>query len=365
MVFSNCSNTTQEVKVLQETKPSSVNEFELLISLVEKAGLTMNNPEAPFIVDALDVFYNKSNYLVIDIRDSLLYIDGHIDGAKNIKFSKLLNFMETSAKPEGYEKVVLACNNGQQSAFATTALRMAGYGNTYSLRWGMSSWSKNLAATQWGQKISDKYTSALVTEQYSKARSENKPTINTGKKESIQILKKRVSTVIEKGFKPYKITIDSVMQNPDHYYIINYWPDTIYKQGHLPGAHQYLPRNSLTSTTDLYTLPTNKEIVVYCYTGQFSSAIAAYLNILGYKCKSIVFGANGFMYNRLGSYGEQWPRFNLAEDALNLPLIKGNKPSLADSLINSEKNTDNSVVSTPVLPPPPSGNKKKRVQGGC
>jgi len=36
-----------------------------------------------------------------------------------------------------------------------------------------------------------------------------------------------------------------------------------------------------------------KEIVTYCYTGQTSSMVTAWLNVLGYNGKSMLWGLNG------------------------------------------------------------------------
>ena len=46
---------------------------------------------------------------------------------------------------------------------------------------------------------------------------------------------------------------------------------------------------------------TDKPIVVYCYTGQTSGFVTAYLNVLGYDVKSLLFGTNGMIYNSMVS----------------------------------------------------------------
>lgn len=45
----------------------------------------------------------------------------------------------------------------------------------------------------------------------------------------------------------------------------------------------------------LSTLPTNQTIVPFCFTGQHSAFVTAYLNIIGYDAKSLLYGANSFM----------------------------------------------------------------------
>ena len=65
--------------------------------------------------------------------------------------------------------------------------------------------------------------------------------------------------------------------------------------GHIEGAIQYTPSVDLAVDEALKTLPTDKTVVVYCYTGQNSARIAAYLRLLGYDAKSLKFGANGMI----------------------------------------------------------------------
>ncbi len=57
-------------------------------------------------------------------------------------------------------------------------------------------------------------------------------------------------------------------------------------------------------SADLKTLPTDKTIVVYCYTGQTSANLAAYLRVLGYDAKSLKFGTNTMIYNTMP--GTKW-----------------------------------------------------------
>ncbi len=54
---------------------------------------------------------------------------------------------------------------------------------------------------------------------------------------------------------------------------------------------------------DLKTLPTDKTIVVYCYTGQTSANMAAYLQVLGYDAKSLLFGASGMFLDLISIDG--------------------------------------------------------------
>jgi rhodanese-related sulfurtransferase len=71
--------------------------------------------------------------------------------------------------------------------------------------------------------------------------------------------------------------------------------------GHIEGAIQYTPKADIASSTFLNTLPTDKTVVVYCYSGQTSANMAAYLRVLGYDAVSLLFGANGMIHDEMTS----------------------------------------------------------------
>ncbi|MFN8206037.1 MAG: rhodanese-like domain-containing protein [Bacteroidales bacterium] len=71
----------------------------------------------------------------------------------------------------------------------------------------------------------------------------------------------------------------------------------------MPGAVQYTPKESMKLTASLKTLPADKPIAVYCYTGMTSAYLVAYLRLLGYDAKSILYGANGMIYDQVVAKG--------------------------------------------------------------
>ena len=96
-----------------------------------------------------------------------------------------------------------------------------------------------------------------------------------------------------------KTSAATVFGNLDGYYIVNYWSATDYSWNHIPGAIQYTPKAAMKFDADLKTLPTDETVVVYCYTGQTSAHMAAYLKVLGYEAKSLVYGVNGMSYTNM------------------------------------------------------------------
>ena len=89
-----------------------------------------------------------------------------------------------------------------------------------------------------------------------------------------------------------------------------------YAKGHIPQAVQYDPNGSLSSTTDLLTIPTDKRVLVYGPTGQETAYVVAYLNVLGYNAGNLAYGANSFMHKTLKE--NNWEAFTKKEVNIEL-----------------------------------------------
>ncbi|MCK5168329.1 MAG: hypothetical protein KAQ75_00510, partial [Bacteroidales bacterium] len=85
------------------------------------------------------------------------------------------------------------------------------------------------------------------------------------------------------------------------YFINNYWGATdVATYGNISGAYRI---NPLTLAGEEYIyLDPSKDVVTYCWTGQTSSVITAYLYILGYNSHSLKNGSNSMIYDDLTSH---------------------------------------------------------------
>ena len=86
-------------------------------------------------------------------------------------------------------------------------------------------------------------------------------------------------------------------------YIISVRSKEHYDLGHIPGA-VWMDAKTLFTTDNLATLPTDKQIVVYCYTGQTASQVASALNMLGYDAYNLLFGFGA--WNMDANAGSKW-----------------------------------------------------------
>ncbi len=323
---------------------------------MEQSGNFINQKRIPTLVSAEKVKANLKKYLVIDVRRHNDYVAGHIDGAVNVAPADLISYMKKNVAAGTYDKIVTVCYAGHRAAFSAMMLQMLGYSNVYSMKWGMSSWDINTAKNKWLKRISDKYASKLEIKDNPKLPKTKLPEIKTGETLGYDILEARADTVLKRL--KFEIGVDKVMENPDDYYIINYWPEYNYQKGHLPGAVQYTPKQSLIPEADLLTLPTDKKIVVYCYTGQHASFVAAYLQVLGYDAYALTYGANSFMHSKLT--GLKIGHAFTKADIMNYPMVQGELPSIKKAgQANDTEQEDNTPV--PVIKKKP----KKEEEGGC
>lgn len=290
------------VSCSEDSTEPSINESEVLVQYLEANGDYVNT-YLPALITATDLYTlnQTGKAYIIDLRAAADYANGHIKNAVNVALADVLTHVKTIDMTK-YDKVALVCYTGQTAGFATALLRFLGYDKVFDLKFGMCSWHADFA-TKWKTTVANgnAYASQFVnTAAPAKPAKGEMPVLTTGKKEGKEILEARVDALLKEGFGPAGITAQTLFQGLNNYYIANYWTEAQYLDpGHVPGAYQYTPKVGFKFAEDLKTLPTNKTIVVYCHTGTQSSMLAAFLRLLGYDAKSLLFGANSMIYDKM------------------------------------------------------------------
>jgi rhodanese-related sulfurtransferase len=284
-----------------EDDDPAVNEAKELIEYLESTGGTVVNT-FPVMKKATDVntgVITSADQYIIDIRSTETFDAGHIEGAVNVAANDVLAHYEAN-NLQDYETVAIVCYSGQTAGWVNGLLKTMGYTNTKDMKWGMCGWNETTSGSWTSENnVNNSKATDLVITATTKREEGNFPKLNTGETDGENILRARVEAVFAEGFAEAKVSNATVFAATDDYYIVNYWSEEHYDWGHIPGAIQYAPKASLTSDTFLKTLPTDKTIAVYCYTGQTSAHVAAYLRVLGYDAKSILFGMNGMSYDAM------------------------------------------------------------------
>ncbi len=301
--------------------PAAANEAELLVQELEGAnGDYLNN--APAIVSAVDVYADVTGakkFYLIDVRGAADYALGHVDGAHNVPIADVLTHMN-SVNAADYDKIVVICYSGQSAAWTTAVLRLSGYTNAFSMKYGMSSWHTDFDRISAKVK-SDRIGDFITTASPAKPALGNLPTLNTGLTSGTEILSNRIAAIHAEGFGGSAIDAVTLFSTPDQYYIVNYWSEGDYLNlGHIPASYQYTPKADLKTSSFLKSLPTDKTIVVYCYTGQTSANVAFILRVMGYDAKTLSYGTSGMIWQRMKDNNKT--AFDATIDCKDFPFVK-------------------------------------------
>lgn len=303
--LSSCNNIkkpNQEEPKVQTIDPAELidEESNSMLAYLNELGDYVNSRKFPSLIKASSVYEKLGEkQLIIDIRERGLFVKGHITKAVNIDFKDIPEYFESTIVPFEYDKIIIVSASGQTSSYTTCILRLMGYGNVYSMRWGMSGWNNDFASENWYKEVGSEHQDKLETILNEKALQQKLPKLNTGKSTGEEILLARVSQLFSEGLDTAHITADKVITASSNYYIMNYIRKDKYDAGHIPGAIRYKPQGTLGIVAQMSTIPKEKELVVYCGTGHNSGFVTAYLRLFGYNAKTLMFGNNSFMHNKM------------------------------------------------------------------
>ena len=280
-------------------------DYEILTNYMMDNNLDLPNILDAWIASAASVVNEADGTVpdryVIDIRSATDFAAGHIKGAVN---STLADIVAT-AENAGGKQILVVCYTGQTAAHGVVALRLSGYANAQTLAWGMAGWNNAFAGKWLSNSGVDNGAKAIGNANWTfpasvAADSEyGDAVISSTETEGASMLKARVTDLVNGGFNG--VTAADVLATPTNYFINNYWAqEDTEKYGHIAGAHRI---NVLTlAGGEINKLDPDKTVVTYCWTGQTSSMVTAYLKVLGFDAKSLMFGANTMIYPNLESH---------------------------------------------------------------
>ncbi len=302
MLFTSCKKENEE----------TFNAQEVLADYLVEQNLDINTIIGGFVLAPADES-EVSNFYIIDIRSASDYETGRIAGSHRVDFANLLTEAALADKP-----ILVVCKTGQTATYAVALLRLSGYADAKALKWGMSAWNSNFDV--WTSSISNIAeghnnwtTSAAPTN-----LTYSSPEFTSNSTDPAEILRQRVAAVFAEGFKT--ATADDVLNTPANYFINNYFSEADYLgYGHINGAYRINPL--LVGEGQVNFLDPSKKIATYCYTGQTSAAITAYLRVLGYDAVSVTFGMNR-LYNSNTAWATSPNRWN-ATMARSFPYVTG------------------------------------------
>ena len=82
----------------------------------------------------------KEGYQLIDVRTPVEFMEGHIDGAKNINI-KSIEFLDKINSLSKEDTLLIYCRSGRRSAKASNLMDSLGFKKIYDLRGGYLNWT--------------------------------------------------------------------------------------------------------------------------------------------------------------------------------------------------------------------------------
>lgn len=201
------------------------------------------------------------DFFLLSARKADDYAEAHIEGAVNIPYGK--SFIDGIANVPKDKPVVVYCYSGQTAGQATAAMRLMGY-NAVSLNGGMGTGAN--APIGWMNKgytvVSSSAVYNGVVDYFA-----NKPD------HSYLIAE---ADIIAKVAAEEDIFVLDIRQAKD------------YEAGHLKGAVNAPWGPAIAES--LNKIPQDKEVFIYCYSGQTAGQAVMGLNLAGINARSVKYG---------------------------------------------------------------------------
>jgi len=291
MVVSACTPATNE-----STTSGGSEEPNVVVTATNEYFATM--PEDIYKIDQVP-FVEKVKageaMTILDIRSADAYAQGHIKGAINMPWGP--NFAENLNKIPTDKPVMLYCVTGQTAGQTVVLLNLAGF----------DAKSVNLG---WNLGIGKVDGLAEVTETTANLFDDSVNTaIDPDIEEAIVAYYVGLKDVADTKFANYKITEEDAKAALDAkdetVTFLDVRKVEDYDKGHIEGAANIPFGKGME--TQFSSLPTDKTIIVYCYTGQTAGQTVAGLRLLGYDAVSLNSGAGTAATGTTGWVNKGYP----------------------------------------------------------
>jgi rhodanese-related sulfurtransferase len=232
--------------------------------------------------------------LVLSVRSREHYDLGHVPGAYNIPWRGIADPQNLSKLPND-RQIVVYCYTGHTGQVAATILNVLGYDVT-NLKFGMMGWTDdaevlatNAFVAAAGYPVSTNANE--LTETY------DLPTLSTGEADALGIAQARAQAILAE-WKPV-IAAEALFENlndgdaSNDPFVLSVRSAEHYSAGHIAGAYN-IPWREVATSDSLAHLPTDTQIVDYCYTGHTGQVAATVLGLLGYDVTNLKFGMMGW-----------------------------------------------------------------------
>ncbi len=322
----------------EDVSGQRTDEFNVIINaaIADQAPFGVFLKEPSDLYEALFVTHSSSDDpLVLDIRSSEEYYNGHIPGAINIYWrdiakKKSLDYLNSElakhAEAGKKNQIVVYHNTQHEQGWVATFLNMMDYDKDNMVEvisWGLAAWTQDETVapgrwkecTEWASDGTGISPPGCSRNNYSPIDKVRHPRVagkgwpileNTSSPDPHEIIRAAGDRWFsDKDFNPGITAIELhallndddptndpyILSNRD---IFSFRFFDSYNRGHIPGAHPVsLGKEGLMINNSDF-LPTDRPIVVYCWLGVSQQYMAAVLNMLGYRAMSLDWGISSW-----------------------------------------------------------------------
>lgn len=250
--------------------------------------------EADALYENLNDSDATNDPLIVSVRKPEDYAKGHIPGAVNIFWKNIATPESLAALPKD-KPIVVYCYTGHTGQIAATVLRLLGY-DTTNLKYGMMGWTDDDAvlATPRFEGAAGYPTETTLNPLPAAGAL---PELKTGLTAVEEIVAARANEFLA-TWTP-TISADDVFENQNDGdatndpFVLSVRKPEDYAKGHVAGAVN-IPWKQVGDLTQIASLPTDKPIVVYCYTGHTGQIAATALGLMGYNPVNMRYGMMGW-----------------------------------------------------------------------
>ena len=247
------------------------------------------NISAQALYDNLNDGDTSNDPFILSVRTAEDFEKGHIKGAVRMNATDVFKADSLAQLPMD-QQIVVYCYTGQNASWITSGLRMLGY-DAYNLLYGMSGWSNN----------PDVYIRRFDPATVPDYPTTTEPTVATETYAMPAPLGDTLQGALDAFFSggTKYIKAADVYDNlndgdaTNDPFIISARSADDYAKGHIAGAVN-MSAGGMWNAATLSLIPSDRQVVVYCYTGQTSAQVSTALRILGYDAYSMSYGMQGW-----------------------------------------------------------------------